>query len=174
MWLERDFKFGKGQNINFTEVSMVSRASNRRQARETGQTTVNKKAPIHYVIPINDMVHRPLWKCLKISNQKFHDKAAQCNMLWLNLNKIGEISILQSAHKQGNPSFRFHAPGSKRRYPCSQTASAVPKYFPCLLQFCTGYRIWHASRVWRRKTSEKRKNFQDTTHTFSLFLDEFL
>ena len=24
------------------------------------QTTVNKKAPIHYVIPINDMVHGPL------------------------------------------------------------------------------------------------------------------
>ena len=26
----------------------------------TGQTTVNKKAPIHYIIPINDTVHRPL------------------------------------------------------------------------------------------------------------------
>ena len=25
-----------------------------------GQTAVNKKAPIHYLIPINDMVHRPL------------------------------------------------------------------------------------------------------------------
>ncbi len=72
---------------------------------------------------------------------KFHDKAVQSNILWLNLNKIGAISILQSAHKQGNPSFHFHAPGSKRRYPCTQTASAVPKYFPCLLQFCAGYRI---------------------------------
>ena len=73
--------------------------------------------------------------------QKFHEKPVQSNILWQNLNKIGEISILQSAHKQGNPSFPFHAPGSKRRYPCTQTASAVPKYFPCLLQFCTGYRI---------------------------------
>ena len=26
----------------------------------TGQTTVNKKAPIHFIIPINDTVHRPL------------------------------------------------------------------------------------------------------------------
>ena len=100
-------------------------------------------------------------------------------MLWLNLNKIGEISILQTAHKQGNPSFHFHAPGSKRRYPCTQTASAVPKYFPCRLQFCTGYRIWHASRAWTRKTSEKRsfshnKKYPDTIHTLSLFLDEFL
>ena len=73
--------------------------------------------------------------------KKFHDKAVQSNILWLNLSKIGAISILQSAHKQGNPSFYFHALGSKRRYPCTQTASAVPKYFPCLLQFCTGYRI---------------------------------
>ena len=85
---------------------------------------------------------------------QIHDKAVQSNILWLNLNKIRDISILQSAHKQGNDSFHFHAPGSKRRYPCTQTASVVPKYFPCLLQFCTGYRIWHASRVRKRKTSE--------------------
>ena len=26
----------------------------------SGQTTVNKRAPIHCIIPINDMVHRPL------------------------------------------------------------------------------------------------------------------
>ena len=41
---------------------------------------------------------------------KFHDKAVQSNILWLNLNKIGAVSIL---HQQGNPSFHFHAPGSK-------------------------------------------------------------
>ena len=117
-----------------------------------GRTTVNKKALIHNIIPINDMVHRPLLKCFKKSPKNFHDKAVQSNILWLNLNKIGAISILQSAHKQGNPSFQFRAPGSKRRYPCTQTASAVKKYFPCLLQFCTGYRIWHTSRVWERKT----------------------
>ena len=43
---------------------------------------------------------------------KFHDNIVQSNMLWLNLNKIGVISILQSPHKQSNPSFHFHAPGS--------------------------------------------------------------
>ena len=79
--------------------------------------------------------------------KKMHDKAVQSYILWLNLNKIGGISILQSAHKQGNPSFHFLAPGSKRRYPCIETASAVPKYSPCELQFCTGYRFCHASRV---------------------------
>ena len=78
---------------------------------------------------------------LKKYQKKFHDKAVQSNILWLNLNKINDISILQSAHKLGNPSFHFHAPGLKRIYQCTQTASAVPKSFPCLLQFCTGYRI---------------------------------
>ena len=29
-------------------------------AFNTGQTTVNKKAPIHYIKPINDMVHNRL------------------------------------------------------------------------------------------------------------------
>ena len=58
-------------------------------------------------------------------------------------------------------------------------ASAVPKYFPCLLQFSTGYRIWHASQAWKRKTWEKRWfshswKYPDTSSTFSLFLDEFL
>ena len=47
---------------------------------------------------------------------KFHDKTVQSNILWLNLNKINEISFLQSAPKQGNPLFHFHASGSKRRY----------------------------------------------------------
>ena len=64
---------------------------------------------------------------------KVHDKTVQSNILWLNVIKISGISILQSAHKQGSPSFHFHAPGSKRRYPCTQTASAVPNYFPCRL-----------------------------------------
>ena len=86
---------------------------------------------------------------------KIHDEAVQSNILWLNLNKINEISILQSA--QSNPSFQFHAPGSKRRNPSTQTASAAPKYFPRLLHFCAGYRIWQASRAWQQKTSEKRR-----------------
>ena len=55
----------------------------------------------------------------------FRDKTVQSNMLWLNLNKIDEIFFLQSVHKQGIPSFHFHAPGSKRRYPCTQTGQTT-------------------------------------------------
>ena len=83
------------------------------------------------------MVHKPPKK----SNQNFTMRPSNLNTLWLNLNNTNEMSILQSKDKQGSPSFYFHAPGSKRRYPCTQAASAVRKYFPRLLQFCTGYRI---------------------------------
>ena len=86
--------------------------------------------------------------------KKIHDKAVQSNILWLNLNKINGISILQSAHKQGNPSFHFHAPDSKRRYPCTQTASAVPKYFPCLLVL---YWLSHLTCISSLKAKNERK-----------------
>ena len=85
------------------------------------------------------------------------------------------LFFLQSAHKQGKPSFHFHAPGTKRRYPCTQTASAVPKYFPCLVQFCTGYRIWRDSWAWKRKTSGKTLIFTQLKicrykqHFFAIF-----
>ena len=62
------------------------------------------------------------------------------------------MSILQSADKHGNPSFHFHAQGSKRRYPCTQTASAVSKYFPYLLQFV----LVIASDMHLESESEKR------------------
>ena len=39
-------------------------------ARRTGQTTVNKWAPICYIIPINDMVNRPLKKMFQKSPKK--------------------------------------------------------------------------------------------------------
>ena len=109
----------------------------------------------------------------KIS-QKCHDKAVQSNILWVNLNKMNEISILQSADKKVTPHFT-----------CTETASAAPKYFPRLLQFWTGYRT---SRAWKRKKQQQqqqqneRKNVDfhtakkhpDTSNTCSLFLDDFL
>ena len=76
------------------------------------------------------MVDRPPLKMFLKSlppPPNFMTKAVQYNILWLNLNKIVEISVLQLADKQGNPSFHIHAPGSKCRYPCTQTASAIPK-----------------------------------------------
>ena len=39
--------------------------------------------------------------------QNVHDKAVQSNTLWLNLNKVGVISILQSAINKVAPHFTF-------------------------------------------------------------------
>ena len=78
--------------------------------------------------------------------------ADMLTILWLNLNKISEVSILQSADKQGNLLFHFHAPDSKRRYLCTQTPSAVPKYFPCLHSFV----LVIASDMHLEPESEKR------------------
>ena len=63
----------------------------------------------------------------KNQQQKTHDNAVQSKILWLNLNKIDMISVLQSADEQENLSFHIHVPRSKCRYPCTQTASAVLK-----------------------------------------------
>ena len=51
--------------------------------------------------------------------QKLHGKAVLSYTLWLNSNKIDDINILQSADKERKPSFHIHAPGSKRRCPCT-------------------------------------------------------
>ena len=91
---------------------------------------------------------------------------------------MGEV-FSQSAHKQGNPSFHFHAPGSKRRYPCTQTASAVPKYFPSAPVL---YWLSHLTSISSLKAKNERETFIFTQlkisrynpHFFSLFLDEFL
>ena len=81
--------------------------------------------------------------------KKFHGKAVLSNILWLHLNKIGVISILQLAHKQGNLSFHFHAPGSKR----IQTASAVQNTSPV----CSSFVLVIASDMHLEPESEKRE-----------------
>ena len=74
------------------------------------------------------MVYRPLRKCFKNPPQKkIHDKTVQSNILWLNLNKIDKKYFTISRQTRYNPSFHCHAPGLKRRYPCTQTASDVQK-----------------------------------------------
>ena len=92
---------------------------------------------------------------LKSPPPQFQDKAVQSNILWLILKK--SVSILQSAHKQGNLSFHFHAPGSKR----IQTASAVQNTSPV----CSSFVLVIASDMHPESEIEKRaKNvdFQTT------------
>ena len=142
-----------------------------------GQTTVNKRSADSLYNPYKWHGPQTRLKMFQKIPQKFHDKAVQSNMLWLNLNNIGEMSILQSAHKQGNPSFHFYAPGKKRWYLCTQIASAVQKCVPCLLQFCTGFVLHLESENEKRPKTvdlQTTKNIQIKPTLFQLFLDEFL
>ena len=93
----------------------------------------------------------------KKNKPKFHDKTVQSDILWINIIKIGGISILQSAYKQGNPSFHFHMPGSKRRYPCTQTASGCPRTFS--LSASVLYWLSHLTSISSLKTKNERKTF---------------
>ena len=72
---------------------------------DTGQTTVNKKAPIHYIISINDKFYRPLQKCF--NPPPFHGKTVQSYILWLNLNKIIETSFYNQHINKVTPHFTF-------------------------------------------------------------------
>ena len=142
----------------------------------TGQTAVNKEDSLYNLYKWYGL-QTPQKIFLKIP-QKFHDKTVQFNILWLNVIKIDGIGILQSAHKQGHPSFHFHKPGSKRRYPCTQTALAVPKCFPV----CSSFVLVIASDMHLEPESEKRaknvdfhtaKNLQIQATLFRKFLDDF-
>ena len=114
--------------------------------------------------------------------KKSHDKAVRSYILWLNLNKISEISVLQSADKEGNPSFHFHAPGSKRRYPCTQQHR--DRLSQNITPVCSSSVSVSASDMYLESGSEKRaknvdfhtaKNIQIQPTLFCvLFLDEFL
>ena len=108
----------------------------------------------------------------KSSPPKFHDKAVQSNILWLNLIKINEIGILQLAHKQGKPSFHFHAPSSKSRYTCTQTASAVPK---CLFPLPAPVLYWlsHLTCISILKAKNERKTLIFTQLKISRYNQHF-
>ena len=58
--VERD---GRREGVEINRVSMgpcVGGAEADRNRKKAGQTTVNKRAPIRYIIPKNYIVHRPL------------------------------------------------------------------------------------------------------------------
>ena len=74
----------------------------------TGQTTVNKKSADSPYNPYKwHGPQTPLKMFQKNSPPKFHDKAVQSNILWLNLNKIGEISIYNQHMNKVTSHFTF-------------------------------------------------------------------
>ena len=116
----------------------------------------------------------------KKSQRKFHDTAVQCNILWLNLNKIGAISILQSAHKQGNPSFHFFL---RRAQNADTHALKQPRLSQTVYPVCSSFALVIACDMNLESESEKRaknvdlhtaKNIQIQLTLFFIFIDDFL
>ena len=90
--------------------------------------------------------------------QKFHDKAVQSNILWLNFKKIGEISTLQSAHKQGNL-ISLSCAGLKTQIPMHSNSLGCPKIFP--LSASVLYWLSHLTGISRLKPKNERKTLKN-------------
>ena len=84
---------------------------------------------------------------------KIHHKTVQSNILWLDLNKICAISILQSAHKQGNPSFHFFL---RRAQNADTHALEQPRLSQNMSPVCTSFVLVIASDMHLESESEKR------------------
>ena len=89
--------------------------------------------------------------------QKFHDKAIQSNILWLNLNKIKEISILQLHMNMVTPHFTFMCRAQNadthalKQHRLSQNISPV----------CSSFVLVIASDMYLESESEKRSKKVD-------------
>ena len=72
---------------------------------------------------------------------KFHDKAVRSNILWLNLNKISEISFFYNQHiNKVTPHYTFMRWGQNADTHAHKQ-HLLSQFFPRLLQFCTSCRI---------------------------------
>ena len=112
----------------------------------------------------------PSKNVLKNPPPPFHCKAVESNILWLNLDKDGRISILQSAHKQGNPSFHFHAPGSNA-VPMHSNSISCPKIFSLTAPVL--YWLSNLTCISSLKAKNERKTFIFTQLKISIYNPQF-
>ena len=93
-----------------------------------GQTTVNKWALLYN--PYKWYGPQTPLKTFKKIPPKFHDKAVQSEILWLNWNKINEVSILQSAHVNKVTLISLSCDRLKTQIPMHSNSIGCPKIFP--------------------------------------------
>ena len=97
---------------------------------------------------------------------KFHEKAVQSNILWLNLNKTSATSILQSADKQGDPSFHY----MRRAQNADTYALKQQRLSQNISPVCSSFVLVIASDMYLEPESEKRaKNIQIQSSLFHYF-----
>ena len=102
--------------------------------------------------------------------QKFHDKTVQSNTLWLNLNKINEISFLQSAHKQGTPHF-ICMRRAQTQIPMHTNSFGCPKIFS--LSAPVLYWLSHLTCISSLRAKNERKTFIFTQLKISRYNPHF-
>ena len=148
----------------------------------SGQTRGNKWAPIHYIIPVKWYGGQTPLKVdvvVFLIPNKIHHKTVQSNTLWLKFNKIDWINILQSADRQGKPSFHIHAQGSKSRDTHALEQHRLSQNTP----ICSSFLLVIASDMHLESGSEKQaenidfqavKNVQKPATLSQLFVEEFL
>ena len=114
----------------------------------------------------------PLKVFLKIP-QKFHDKAVQSNMLWLNSkqNRWDGISILQSAHKQGNLLISLSCAGLKMQIPMHSNSTGCPKIVS--LSAPVLYWLSHLTCISSLKAKKERKTLIYTQLKISRYNQHF-
>ena len=102
---------------------------------------------------------------------KFHD-----HILWLNLNKISEISFFYNQHiNKVTPHFTF----MRRAQNADTHALKQHRLSQNIFPVCSSFVLVIVSDMHLEPESEKRSfshnyRYPDTIHTFSLFLDEVL
>ena len=102
---------------------------------------------------------------------KCHDKAVQSNILWLNLNKISGISILQLAPKQSNPHFTF----MRRAQNADTHALKQPRLSQNISPVCSNFVLAIASDMNLETENKKRAKNVDChisryiQHLFTIF-----
>ena len=84
--------------------------------------------------------------------KKIHDKTVQSNILWLNLNKINEISILQSTDNKVTPHFPF----MRRAQNVDTHAHKQHRLSQNILPVCFSFVLVIASDMHLQPESEKR------------------
>ena len=123
---------------------------------DTGQTTVRQWAPIHYNIPVNDMVDRSLLKrFFFFFNLKSPQNSPRPSNL-IHTNKTKQVCTSQSADKHSCAGLKMQTPIHSHSMGCPKNSSPLCSN---LKHFFTGYRIWHASWAWKLKTSKKPVDF---------------
>ena len=113
-----------------------------------GQTTGNLWAPKYYIFPIYDLPHRPPLKKIRKIPTKFHAKAIQGHVPWLNLKKNFRISFSQYANNVETLLFRSMRQAQNTDTHTLNQLGVFQNSLPLWSNFTADKHIWHPPWAW--------------------------